>query len=89
MAENTETPAEGEGRAHKAGALDIRNVIGALLTTYGGILVLLGLFADTAPDKTGDVNANLWAGLSMLLFGVGFLAWARIRPLVVPHTTGD
>ena len=53
------------------------------------ILVLLGLFADTAPDKTGDVNANLWAGLTMLLFGVGFLAWARIRPLVVPHTTGD
>ena len=89
MAENSETPVEGEGRAHKAGALDIRNVIGALLATYGVILVLLGIFADTAPDKTGDVNANLWAGLVMLAFGAGFLAWARIRPLVVPHTTGD
>ncbi|MET1058681.1 MAG: hypothetical protein ABWX84_03740 [Nocardioides sp.] len=69
--------------------MDIRNVIGALLVTYGVILTLLGLFADTAPDKTGDVNANLWAGLTMLLVGVGFLVWARVRPLVVPHTTGD
>ena len=89
MAKKTDNQVQGDGRAHKAGALDIRNVIGALLTTYGVILVLLGLFADTAPDKTGDVNANLWAGLTMLLFGAGFLAWARIRPLVVPHTTGD
>ncbi len=89
MAKKTDDQVQGDGRAHKAGALDIRNVIGALLTTYGVILVLLGLFGDTAPDKTGDVNANLWAGLTMLLFGVGFLAWARIRPLVVPHTTGD
>ena len=89
MAENTETPAEGEGRAHKAGALDIRNVIGALLATYGVILVLLGIFGDTAPERTGDVNANLWAGLVMLVIGGAFLAWARIRPLVVPHTTGD
>ena len=66
MAKKTDNQVEGDGRAHKAGALDIRNVIGALLTTYGVILVLLGLFADTAPDKTGDVNANLWAGLMML-----------------------
>ena len=89
MAKKTDNRVEGDGRAHKAGALDIRNVIGALLTTYGVILVLLGLFGDTEPDKTGDVNANLWAGLTMLLFGVGFLVWARVRPLVVPHTTGD
>ena len=89
MAKKTDNQAEGDNRAHKAGALDIRNVIGALLTTYGVILALLGIFADTEPDKTGDVNANLWAGLTMLLVGVGFLVWARVRPLVVPHTTGD
>jgi len=80
---------EGDGRAHKAGALDIRNVIGVLLATYGVILVLMGVFADTEPDKTGDVNANLWAGLVMLAIGGMFLAWARIRPLVVPHTSDD
>ena len=89
MARTTDNQSEGDARAHKAGALDIRNVIGILLTTYGAILVLLGIFADTAPDKTGDVNANLFAGLVMLVFGGGFLLWARIRPLVVPHTTGD
>ena len=85
----TDQPADGGGRAHKAGALDIRNVIGILLSTYGVILVLMGIFADTEPDKTGDVNANLWSGLAMLAVGVGFLAWARWRPLVVPHRTGD
>ena len=89
MAKKTDNQGEGDARAHKTGALDIRNVIGALLATYGVILVLLGLFADTEPDKTGDVNANLWAGLTMLLVGVGFLVWARVRPLVVPHPTGD
>ena len=89
MAKKTDNPVEAGARGHKAGALDIRNVIGILLTTYGVILVLLGVFADTAPDKTGDVNANLWAGLVMLVIGGAFLAWARLRPLVVPHATGD
>jgi drug/metabolite transporter (DMT)-like permease len=79
--------AEGDGRPHKAGALDIRNVIGALLSTYGVILLLMGIFGDAEGEKTGDVNANLWAGLAMLLVGVMFLAWARWRPLVVPHRT--
>ena len=66
-----------------AGAFDVRNIIGALLTIYGVILVLMGLFGDTAPEKTGDVNANLWAGLALLVVGLGFIAWWRIRPLVV------
>ena len=88
MDKQTDRPeAEAGGRAHKAGALDIRNVIGGLLSTYGVILLVLGIFGDTEADKTGDVNANLWAGLVMLLVGAGFLAWVRWRPLVVPHTT--
>ena len=32
---------------------------------YGVILVLMGIFGDKAFEKTGDVNANLWAGLAM------------------------
>jgi hypothetical protein len=87
MDKQTDKPGDSDGRAHKAGALDIRNVIGILLSTYGAILVLMGIFADTEPEKTGDVNANLWAGLAMLLVGAAFLAWARWRPLVVPHHT--
>lgn len=67
-----------------AGALDVRNIIGTLMATYGVILIGMGLFGDTAPEKTGDVNANLWAGLALLAVGAGFLAWARLRPVVVP-----
>ena len=73
MAQNNQT----------AGVYDIRNVIGGLIGLYGVILTLMGLFGDEEGDKTGDVNANLWAGLIMLAFGVAFLLWARLRPVVV------
>ena len=66
-----------------AGVFDIRNVIGGLIGAYGIILTLLGLFGDEEGDKTGDVNANLWAGIIMLVFAICFIAWARLRPVVV------
>lgn len=69
---------------HLAGALDVRNIIGALLTIYGVILLAMGLFADTADAKTGGVNANLYAGIALLAVGIGFVVWARVRPVVVP-----
>ena len=72
---------------HTAGAFDIRNIIGGLIGLYGVILTLMGIFGDKELEKTGGVNANLWAGLIMLAFGVGFLAWARLRPVVVPEHT--
>jgi hypothetical protein len=74
-----------ETKKHTAGALDIRNIIGLLLSVYGVILLFMGIFGDTAEQKTGGVNANLWAGLGLLVVGLGFLAWARIRPVVVPE----
>ncbi|MBM6405519.1 hypothetical protein JQN72_14835 [Phycicoccus sp. CSK15P-2] len=78
---------------HKAGAFDIRNVIGLLLAVYGVILTLTGLFADPETDKTGGVDANLWAGLALLVVGSVFIAWARLRPIIVPddveHVTDD
>jgi drug/metabolite transporter (DMT)-like permease len=75
---------EQTGQKHIAGALDIRNIIGGLLGVYGVILVLMGLFGDKELDKTDDVNANLWAGLALVVVSVAFLAWARLRPIVVP-----
>jgi hypothetical protein len=69
---------------HTAGLLDIRNIIGALLGAYGVILTLLGIFADPQEDKTGGVNANLYAGLALLVAGAIFMAWAKLRPVVVP-----
>lgn len=71
-------------RRHSAGLLDIRNIIGGLLTVYGVILTLTGLIADPQDEKTGGVNANLWAGLALLVVGIGFVVWARVRPIMVP-----
>ena len=68
-----------------AGAFDIRNIIGLLLGTYGVILLLAGLFADKALDKTGGVNANLWTGIALAVAAAVFLAWARLKPIVVPE----
>ncbi|WP_392543249.1 hypothetical protein [Oryzobacter telluris] len=70
---------------HTAGAFDIRNIIGLLLAIYGVILTGMGLFADPETEKTGGVNANLWAGLALLVVGLGFIAWARLRPIKVPE----
>jgi hypothetical protein len=74
----------GHRAGHRAGLFDIRNIIGTLLAVDGLIIFLVGLFGDPEDDKTGGVNANLWAGLGLLLVGIVFLAWARLRPVVVP-----
>lgn len=67
-----------------AGAFDIRNIIGALLAVYGVVLLAMGFFGDQQLDKTGGINANLWAGVGLLAVGLGFMAWAKLRPVVVP-----
>ncbi len=70
---------------HDAGAFDIRNVIGILMGAYGIILLLMGLFGDPETDKTGGVNANLWAGIGLTIVGVVFVTWSRLRPVKVPE----
>ncbi len=71
---------------HTAGLFDIRFIIGGLLTVYGVILILLGIFraSDEELARGDGFNINLWAGLGMLAVGVAFGVWARSRPLVVP-----
>lgn len=66
-----------------AGAFDVRVIIGALLGLYGLILLLMGLFGDPETDKTGGVNANLWSGVALIVVSAAFLAWWRLRPIVV------
>lgn len=78
-------PSEKQGRRHTAGAFDIRNFIGALLGLYGVILTLLGIFGDKAYDRTGNVNANLYAGIVLLLISAVFIVWARLKPIIVPE----
>jgi hypothetical protein len=82
----TDTSDRGRPAApHRAGLSDVRTVIGLLIGFYGIVLVVMGLFADSAEDraKTGDVNANLWAGLGMVVFGALFVLWSWLRPVIV------
>lgn len=70
---------------HRAGLFDIRVIIGALIGIYGVILVIASLFtSDSQMAKANGLNINLYAGLGMLLAGIGFALWARLRPIVVP-----
>jgi hypothetical protein len=73
----------GTGKQHKAGAFDVRVVIAGLIGFYGVVLVLVGLFGDPEPEKTGGVNANLWTGIGLVVVALAFGVWARLRPVVV------
>jgi len=78
--------ADGSGRAHRAGAFDIRNFIGLLLGIYGVVLFLLGIFNDTAAERAraSGLNVNLYAGIGMVVVAAGFIVWARLKPVIVP-----
>ncbi len=78
----------GSGEKQAAGAFDVRNVIAALIGFYGVVLVLVSFFGADESEKTGGVNANLWSGLAMLVFGIGFVLWSRLRPVVVSPGPG-
>jgi hypothetical protein len=73
-----------------AAAFDVRNVIAGLIGLYGVVLVCMGLFANSDEEmaKTGGVNANLWAGLAMVVFGAAFALWTRLRPVEVDEGDG-
>jgi hypothetical protein len=79
------TPENGSGKKKAAGAFDVRNVIAALIGFYGVVLVIVGL-VDNGADalkKTDGFNANLWVGISLIVFAAAFALWSRLRPIVV------
>ncbi|MBT2414451.1 hypothetical protein J7I94_28555 [Streptomyces sp. ISL-12] len=71
--------------ATAARLFDIRRIIGGLFALYGVIVTIAGLTASDADiDKAEGVNINLWTGLGMLVLGLFFLAWLKLRPTVPP-----
>ncbi len=83
MSHGTSQETGGSDRPHKAGAYDVRNVIAALIGFYGVVLLIVAIFGEDEPEKTGGVDANLWAGIGMLVFAAAFALWSRLRPVVV------
>ncbi len=82
--------ASDDRHAHKAGLFDIRSIIGLLLGLYGVILVLTSFFtSDEQLAKADGVDVNLWTGLGLLVASAVFVAWARLRPIVVPDDPED
>jgi hypothetical protein len=73
-------------RRHQAGAFDIRMIIAMLIGIYGVVLVLAGFLGTSDADlrRSGGMNVNLDAGIGMLVVAALFVAWARLRPVVVP-----
>ncbi|MFE9612006.1 hypothetical protein [Streptomyces sp. NPDC006012] len=64
---------------------DLRRIIGGLFVLYGVIVTIVGITdSQSAIDKAQGVNINLWTGLGMLLLGLFFLAWLKLRPTPPP-----
>jgi cytochrome c biogenesis protein CcdA len=74
----SETPFHDEHDASTS-LFDLRYLIGGLFTFYGLLLIVASFFVSHV--KSGDIDINLWLGIGMLILGVFFLLWARLRPL--------
>jgi hypothetical protein len=81
MSEVPDTGAEAPQSA-AARLFDLRVLIGGLFVLYGIMLTVAGFF--TSPEelaKASNININLWMGIGMLVLGLFFLTWWRLRPL--------
>jgi hypothetical protein len=71
--------------ATAARIFDLRRIIGGLFVLYGVIVTITGITdSKAAIDKAQGVNINLWTGIGMLLLGIFFLVWLRLRPTPPP-----
>ncbi|POX41574.1 hypothetical protein C3486_08965 [Streptomyces sp. Ru73] len=71
--------------ATAARLFDVRRIIGGLFVVYGVIVTIAGFTASDADlKKAQDININLWTGLGMLVLGLLFLLWMKLRPAEAP-----
>ncbi|MEU0410188.1 hypothetical protein ABZ307_20535 [Streptomyces griseorubiginosus] len=67
--------------ATAARIFDLRRIIGGLFVLYGIIVTIAGINpSDSSLDKSEGININLWTGLGMLILGIFFLVWLKLRP---------
>ena len=81
--------AEGQ-KVVRAGAFDIRNLIGGLMGFYGIVLIIMGIGFTDAKEKAkvNGENLNLQVGIGLLVFAILMIAWAVLRPIRVPVEEG-
>ncbi|WP_416961319.1 hypothetical protein [Streptomyces sp. Agncl-13] len=80
-----------EGKSTTASRLfDLRLIIGGLFVVYGVIVTIAGISpSDSSLDKSEGVNINLWTGIAMLLLGIFFLGWLKLRPVPPVEVTTE
>jgi hypothetical protein len=60
---------------------DLRLMIGTLFVIYGVLLTIYSFFDSPSEiQRAAGIHVNLWLGLSMLVLGLIFFLWARLRP---------
>ena len=80
----SEAPDTGTDAPQSAAAklFDLRVLIGGLFLLYGVMLTVAGFFTSSKDlAKASQININLWMGIGMLIIGVFFTTWWRLRPL--------
>lgn len=78
--EQTEEQVHGESASGRL--FDLRWLIAIMFAVYGIVLIVTGLFDSKAEiAKAAGVRINLWTGVGMLVTGLVFVVWARLRPL--------
>ncbi|OKJ70419.1 hypothetical protein [Streptomyces sp. CB02460] len=72
--------------ATAARLFDIRRIIGGLFVVYGIIVTIAGISpSDEDLKKAQGVHINLWTGIAMLVLGLLFLVWMKLRPAQAPE----
>lgn len=79
-----------EKSATAARLFDVRRIIGGLFVIYGALVTIAGITVSEADlKKAQNININLWTGVCMLVVGLLFLLWLRLRPTAAPHTVPE
>jgi amino acid transporter len=75
-------PAGTESGSAAKRLFDLRWLIAGMFVIYGIVLIITGIFDNSAEvAKAAGVRINLWTGIGMLITGLVFAVWARLRPL--------